>query len=155
MKKGFGLLEVMAASVVLAFMMLALTILQKGNRESIIRVRARDAASVIAQEMIDSISALGSASVKVVSEDTIFKKRAFEGKAGYVEMDYTVLLEVKPAEDLEQQIVDEKTNYMIAASGEPDYNLSVRHQLSKQINITVNWEFKKVNQSISISTVIR
>jgi Pyruvate/2-oxoacid:ferredoxin oxidoreductase gamma subunit len=155
MKKGFGLLEVMAASVALAFMMLALTILQKGNRESIIRIRARDAANVIAQEIIDSISALGSASVLAASEpDTIFKKRAFEGKAGYVEMEYTVLLEVRPAED-QEQTVNEQTDYMIAVSGDPDNNLSVRHQLSKQINVTVNWEFKKTNQSINMSTVIR
>ena len=62
-KSGFGLIEVLAAAVVLAFLLVGLNLMQKGNRESILRVRARDAANVVAQDIIDSISALGSASV--------------------------------------------------------------------------------------------
>jgi type II secretory pathway pseudopilin PulG len=157
MKKGFGILEVLVAAVVLGFMIVGLNALQKGNRESIIRVRARDVANVIAQETIDSLSALGSASVQVVVDpQPIIKTRAFEGKVGNVEMPYEVLVNVT---DALEQAVNNETDYTkaLAAAGSTggNANLKLERQFAKQVDITVSWKFKNSNQSINMSTVIK
>jgi hypothetical protein len=141
---------VLVAAVVLGFMIIGLNFLQKGNREGVIRVRARDAANVIAQEVIDSISALGTASV-VEGTRTCVKTRAFEGRVGNIEMQYDVLIDVKP--EASAQVVNDQTDYMISLSSSS--NLSVKHQFAKQVDITVGWKFKNSDQSINMSTVIR
>ncbi|MCL2102153.1 MAG: hypothetical protein FWH22_10635, partial [Fibromonadales bacterium] len=63
MKKGFGIIEVVAAAVVLAFLLVGLNIMQKGNREAVLRIRARDAAQIVAQDFLDSLNRLGVSSV--------------------------------------------------------------------------------------------
>jgi Tfp pilus assembly protein PilV len=155
-RKGFGLLEVLVAAVVLGFLIIGLNNLQKGNRESILRVRARDAANAIAQEVIDSLAALGPASVQANSNGySLDKKRVFDGEAGKVEMLYSINFIVTDATT--SQAAEEKTDYMKAleTSGNPD-NFSVKHQFAKQVEVTVNWNFKNNSkQSINMSSVIR
>jgi Tfp pilus assembly protein PilV len=158
-KSAFGLLEVIIASLVLAFMLIGFNILQKGNRESILRIRARDAANVIAQEMIDSISALGAASVQAGVYD-LSKTRVFTGSVTRklqdtmsVEMPYSIVVNVRDASQLDGSVVEEQTDYMIAAG--ISNNISVRHQFAKQVDITVNWAFKNSSQSINMSSIIR
>jgi len=168
LKRGFGLLEVLAAAVVLAFLLVGLSLLQKGNRESILRIRARDAANVVAQDIIDSISALGSASVpdnswsceganETSEEPSLCRERIFTGSTSRkmadtmgVKVLYSALVEVKAADEL--QVVDEKTDFMIAGGGS---GLDVGHRLSKQVDVTVNWKFKNSDQSINVSAVVR
>lgn len=171
MKKGFGLLEVLISAVVLGFLIIGLNTLQKGNRESILRVRARDAANAIAQDVIDSLAALGPASVQpgnyacdlsecIASEncrekrDYLCKKRVFDGGAGKVEMPYSIKLCVKDASS--SQTAEEQTDYMKALSNSGVGNFSVKHQFAKQVDVTVNWIFKNNSkQSINMSSVIR
>ncbi len=147
-KKGFGLLEVMIASVVLGFLLVGLNTMQKGNRESILRVRARDAASAIAQDAIDSLSTLGSAGVKDggCSLNQNCPKRSFVGTAGEVKIEYKVDVKVN---DNDEQKAKAETEYSKATG------MAVAHQFAKQIDVTVKWEFKNTPQSINVSSVIR
>lgn len=158
MKKGFGILEVIVAAVVLAFMILGLNTLQKGNRENILRVRARDMANTIAQDIIDSLSALGPASVVVTRQgecpavqnfEDLCRKRSFDGAAGNVSVDYAITIGV-PAVTNEQN-AENQTNYSKVSSS----SMVVAHQFAKQVDITVSWQFKKSPQSISVSSVIQ
>jgi len=163
-RNGFGLLEVMAAAVLLGFLIVGLTKLQTGNRESILRVRARDAASIIAQEVIDSISALGSASVKIgkrecSNNDTdLCRLRIFKGAAGDIAMNYKVMVDI--TEDQSQKVGNNSepgyltSNYIKATSSSGDA-LKVERLFAKRLEVTVNWDFKKTTQSINMSTVIR
>jgi len=171
MKRGFGLIEVIVAAIVLAFLLIALNIIQKGNRESILRVRARDAANVVAQEVIDSISSLGSASVPVntwacresegvAQEESLCRTRVFTGSVSRILKDtmnivmpYWVMVDVKPEDPL--QVVNEQTSYLAALAPGSSNMLSVRHQFAKHVEVTVNWKFKNSEQSINVSTVIR
>jgi len=175
MKRGFGLIEVLAAAVILGFLLIGLNTLQKGNRESILRVRARDAANVVAQDIIDSLSAIGSASVTVGErkcpndyDEThdLCRTRIFTGTPSKIlnnSMDipvqYRIAVDVKPAN--QNQVAEHKTEYQqaLATSGPSnsaaaDY-LNLSHQFAKQVEVTVNWKFKNSDQSINVSSVIR
>jgi prepilin-type N-terminal cleavage/methylation domain-containing protein len=153
MKRGFGLLEVLVAAVVLAFLLVGLNLLQKGNRESILRVRARDGANEVAQDIIDSISALGSASVKAGTcdvngtddERALCRERTFTGNVTVL---YSVTVDVKAP----LQVVNEETDFIKAGGGN---GLTVEHKLSKQVDVTVKWKFKNSNPSIEVSALVR
>jgi prepilin-type N-terminal cleavage/methylation domain-containing protein len=153
-KKGFGLLEVMAAAVVLGFLIVGLTQLQKGNRESILRVRARDAANFIAQHVLDSISAGGVKSLDksclmtppVVYEDNDYKY-IFEGKnTGKIETKYKVKVSCIP-------------NMYVASEDVSDYILSQgkngKDTISRSIEAEVSWLHKQSTQSIRMAKVVR
>lgn len=58
-KRGIGILEVMVAALVLGILYAAVSNLQKGNREALLRIRGRDGATEVAQNVIDSLGALG------------------------------------------------------------------------------------------------
>jgi len=167
-KSGFGLIEVLAAAVVFGFLFIGLNILQKGNREGVLRVRARDAANVIAQDVIDSISTLGFSSVvegtregKCPPIDTykdLCRTRAFDGETGSMKMDYAIT--VKVSEDPSQRVGDSKSeNYLtsdyIVANSSNSNALKMERMFAKRVEVTVNWEFKKTLQSINVSAVIR
>ena len=166
-KSGFGLIEVLAAAVVFGFLFIGLNILQKGNREGVLRVRARDAANVIAQDVIDSISARGIASLKSAprtgvcptpsnpeGENTdLCRIRDFKGEAGTVPIEYEVTVNVIPIPENSTQLVDDQTEY-IKALGNTS-NLSVKHQIAKQIDVTVKWKFKNSDQSINVSSLVK
>ncbi|MDR1811361.1 MAG: prepilin-type N-terminal cleavage/methylation domain-containing protein [Candidatus Fibromonas sp.] len=160
-KQGFGLMEVVIAAVVLGFMLIGLNTLQKGNREGILRVRARDAASSIAQNTIDSLAALGSAMVKVSDiPDTLSSTRFFEGGAGLVKIDYEVVVDVKKVKasnstaDLK---VGNSTAYTDFLQSNPntDPGFTLEDKLAKNVELTVSWDFKGSKQSINLSTVIK
>jgi type II secretory pathway pseudopilin PulG len=178
-RAGFGILEVLIAAVVLAFMILGLNTLQKGNRESILRVRARDAANVVAQEVIDSIFALGPASVALTPSGPregvckspsnpdgenldLCRPRVFKGATGDIKMEYEVSVNV--AKD-NSQIVgksaasgqpppDYLTSDYIVATNNPDA-ISVQRPFAKRVDVTVKWKFKNSNQSINVSTLVK
>jgi hypothetical protein len=151
MKKGFGILEVLAASVVLAFMLLGLNALQKGNREGIIRVRARDTANTIAQEVIDSIAALGPATVVAtgIPQNLPPITRKFKGAVGEIELKYDVTVSVDTASVVNSTTSNYQTsNYM----GSSNSNERI---FAKNVDVTVEWKFKNSDQSINMSTLIR
>ena len=48
--RGFGIIEILISIVVLGFLMTALLNLQLGNRDALLRIRARDGAVDVAQD---------------------------------------------------------------------------------------------------------
>ena len=61
-KRGFGIMEVMVAALVLGLLYAAICQLQKGNRDALLRIRGRDGATEVAQNVIDDLSSKGLAS---------------------------------------------------------------------------------------------
>ena len=55
-------MEVLVAALVLGILYAAVSNLQKGNRDALLRIRGRDGATEVAQNIIDSLGALGLAS---------------------------------------------------------------------------------------------
>jgi len=150
MKKGFGLLEVLAAAVVLGFLLVGLNTLQLGNREAILRIRARDAASDIAQEVIDSIR--GSASVAFgernceEGDEDLCRSRTFKNAT----VDYKIKVKIDTTAAQRSEI--ETTGY--ARNDNPD-RVKVEYQFAKQIDVTVKWLHRNTPQSINVSAVVR
>ena len=62
-KRGFGIVEALVAAAVLGFMYMAILHLQEGNHDALLRIRGRDGATEVAQNLIDSLGALGVASL--------------------------------------------------------------------------------------------
>ncbi len=166
---GFGIVEVLISAVILGFLLVALLNLQGGNRESLLRVRARDGAVAVAQETIDSLSALGLASLSnaallgepceegeecppkdcnesaglVVCEYP--KSRTWKGSPGPVPYDVTVdyTAEVTLSND---------TDYR---SSEASKFASENHLYAKRLDVKVSWKFKQSTQSVSMTGVVR
>ena len=67
-RKGFGIVEVLVSAIVLGFLYLALLNLQVGNRKALLRIRGRDAAVEVAQQVLDSLQANGVTALPVANE---------------------------------------------------------------------------------------
>ena len=52
-KKGFGITEVLISAMVLGLLYMAILHMQTGNREALLRIRGRDGAIEVAQQVID------------------------------------------------------------------------------------------------------
>ena len=59
-KAGFGIMEILISAAVLGFMIVALNLLQTSNRDSIIRIRTRDGAVAVSQEVLKNPSSTAS-----------------------------------------------------------------------------------------------
>ena len=163
-KQGFGIVEVLVAAAVLGFLYMALLNLQGGNREALLRIRGRDGATEVAQNIIDSLGALGIASL---SDDKLKNSegnvehtkllppvtRIWEGQPGAVTNKMTVTYAVEVT-------VSPDADYM---STTPSLLETSRHVYAKRLDVKVKWCFKcpdqqdtsKFNQSITVSGVIR
>jgi len=157
MKKGFGLLEVLVAAVVLGFMILGLNTLQKGNRDALLRVRARDAASFVAQHVLDSLGAVGLNSIvaeeqaKCNNQKLVFCEPAyiynFEGKPQLDKTKEGIKTNVKCS--VEVKLLD-STRVIDSTSFKKDTST-----YAKNLEATVSWNFKQSIQSIKIAKVVR
>ena len=165
-KQGFGIVEVLIAAAVLGFLYIAVLNLQTGNREALLRIRGRDGATEVAQNVIDSLGALGLASLsddKLTSNgaggltlaksdgttpDTIKIKREWKGQPGIIEntmsVDYKAVVSVSP-----------DAEYMSKATSQLLKTDSVKHVYAKRLDVKVSWQFKNSTQSITVSGVIR
>jgi len=156
MKKGFGLLEVLLAAVVLGFLIVGLNKLQSGNREAILRIRARDAANIIAQHVLDSLGTVGisdniSSGSKIIDNNE--REIVFESKTGEVPMKFTVLVEYLPTSSSSGNFIDIE-NDANAKSNLSSASVSGK-KIAKNIQTTVSWKFKTSTQSIKMSKVVR
>jgi len=160
MKKGFGILEVMIAAVVLGFLIIGLNKLQLGNREAVLRIRARDTANFIAQHVLDSLSSLGINSIKPENKANCNNQSlvycneaytyAFEGKnqinksstSGNITSEIPYTVEVKLLDN--NQSSQEKTNYT-----------TITNTYAKSLQATVKWKFKNSDQQIEMAKVVR
>lgn len=154
MKKGFGLLEVLIAAVVLGFLIVGLNKLQIGNREAVLRVRARDAANFIAQHVLDSLGAMGlnslvSSNGFIVNDQYTYD---FEGKPQMdksstgIKAPITYTVQVKLLRDIKSEEIP----------GYPSTYFPVTaNTYAKSLEATVSWEYRKSTQSIKVAKVVR
>jgi len=157
MKKGFGLLEVLVAAVVLGFFIVGLNNLQKGNREVILRVRARDAANFIAQHVLDSLGSLGINSIQQETKGGCGNKHLV-----YCEPTYTYYFEGKPQLNKNSAGIKTKIDYKVEvvlgaeqqARDSTNFN-TLTNIYAKSLEATVEWKFKGSPQSIQMAKVVR
>lgn len=146
-KSGFGIVEVLVAAAVLGFMYMAVLHMQTSNREALIRIRGRDGAVEVAQQVLDSLKTVGLASIpSQVDKDTSFTigdvSRSWDrGLGGQATVNYTPRITVAKTSDY-------------VATSESLFE-SVTHIYAKQVNVSVSWNFKGSTQSINVSAVIR
>jgi type II secretory pathway pseudopilin PulG len=164
MKKGFGILEVVVASLVLGFLMLGLLYLQIGNRETIIRIRARNAANFVAQQVLDSLGTVGINSLHakadcsdgnfVYCEDNYVY--SYVGKAGIVPLKYNVKVEL-----LEEDAAHSSRNSTGFTKAIRNENSMASERAgevntyNKILNATVSWKHRNSTQAISVGRVVR
>ena len=147
-KSGFGIIEIMVSIVVLGFLYVALGKLQVNNVESFKRIRDRDGAVEVAQQVLDELKAKGAAALPSSStEETVFTldtivRRWQLGSDGETVVPYVPTVTVLPTQNF---TAESGSNYQ-----------AVEHVYAKQVTISVQWSFKgSSNQSIKISGVVR
>ncbi|WP_295095904.1 type II secretion system protein [uncultured Fibrobacter sp.] len=164
-KKGFGITEVLISAVVLGLLYMAILHMQTGNREALLRIRGRDGAIEVAQQVIDSLNRIGIASIpdptshaegdegtideanNLVLELPAISRSWDRGEkvgGGQSTIAYTPTVTVSPVEDYTAKNVSYYTGVD-----------TIRHVYAKQVNVQVSWQFKGSTQSINMSTVIR
>lgn len=158
-KGGFGIVEILVASAVLGFMYIAILNMHGGNHDSLLRIRGRDGATEVAQNLIDSLSALGlanlydenlekdaSGNIKPIIIDPIV--RTWQAQPGAITNTITVnyRAEIKVSRDDEYAA---KNSSMLLGTN------SIEHVYAKRLDIMVSWKFKNSTQSISVSGVIK
>ncbi len=156
LKRGFGIVEVLVAAAVLGFLYMAVLNLQSGNRDALLRIRGRDGATEVAQNIIDSLGALGIASLtdaNLPTEDghivpiTISNiERVWKGQPGAtVDHDMKVVYNAEVT-------VSPDADYMTTTSTTLS---NVSHVYAKRLDVKVSWQFKSSTQSIVVSGIIR
>jgi hypothetical protein len=135
----------MVAAVVLGFLIVGLARLQSGNREVAIRIRTRDAAQIVAQQFLDSLSSIGISSIPTGSgsstKDYIWQgNQKKTGESGITStVRYTINANI--ADELESNEISKlKTE---------------KHVMAKKVDLEVRWDFKGSTQSISLSRIIK
>lgn len=154
-RRGFGIVEVMVSIVVLGFMYVALSKLQLGNHDAFLRIRGRDGAVEVAQQVMDYLKTVGVAAIpsdqnsittipgdgSVLAGIKPYSRSWARGLGGDVTVTYTPTVTVQPTKDYE-------------ATNASSYE-TVTHIYAKQVNVKIDWAFKGTTQSINVSGVIR
>ena len=155
LKRGFGIVEVLVAAAVLGFLYVAVLNLQGGNRDALLRIRGRDGATEVAQNIIDSLNSVGLASLsdeKLVNAEGELTpieikgiKRTWKAQPGAIQYDMTVTYDATV-------IVSRDSLYTAKSGSQYD---SASHMFAKRLDVKVSWPFKNSIQSINVSGVIR
>lgn len=147
-KAGIGIAEILVASAVLGFLLVALNNLQMSNRESVIRTRSRDAAIEISQEVLDSLSTIGVAALHgdgETNEITLTKHREWKGTPGIIEttskMDYTVKVVISLDSVFQNREISKFD--------------TTRHVFVKRLDVNVEWVQKGTPFSINVTGIVR
>jgi len=183
-KQGFGIVEVLIAAAVLGFLYTAVLNLHGGNHDALLSIRGRDGATEVAQNLIDSIGAMGIANLstnlsdKVVYDsetkkwylaksdgdtkapDTIWARRVWTGQPGLVTNTMVVYYAAVVSVSHDTVYMAKNTSRLLRDEEKRD---SIPHIYAKQLGVTVKWCFKcpdrrdptKFNRSIEISGVVR
>ena len=150
-KRGFGIVEVLVAAAVLGFLYMAVLNLQGSNRDALLRIRSRDGATEVAQNIIDSLGALGVARLSDASVGASGKisipniERVWKGQPGAIDHDMKVVYNAEVT-------VSHDADYM---SNNTTMLQSVQHVYAKRLDVKVSWRFKNSTQSITVSGVVR
>jgi type II secretory pathway pseudopilin PulG len=146
-KKGFGIVEILVAAAVLGFMYMAVLNLQGGNHDALLRIRGRDGAVEVAQQVLDSLKSVGIASIpSKADEETTFNvpsidRRWARGLGDSVTVTYSP-----------QVTVAATSNYTSQNASQFE---TLQHVYAKEVRVKVSWNFKGSTQSIEVSSVIR
>jgi len=146
-QKGFRIAGILVAVAVLGFMITATLKLQDGNHDVLLRIRGRDGAVEVAQQVLDSLKSMGVASIpSSENSDTTFVVPNIERKWARLTGDsaavtYTPQVTVEPTASRTAQNVSQFE--------------TIRHVYTKQVKVKVSWLFKGTTQSIEVSSVIR
>jgi len=164
-KSGFGIVEVLIAAAVLGFLYMAVLNLQSGNQDALLRIRGRDGATEVAQNLIDSLGSLGVGSLTdshltncddgadvycpcepgLTLPNKIIVSRTWKGQPGTIDHDmkveYTATVTVSPDAEYKAQ----NTSLLSTTS----------HVYAKRVDVKVCWHFKSAKPSIIVSGVIR
>lgn len=147
-KRGFGIMEVLVAMVVLGFLLTALIHLQNSNRNSLLRIRSRDGANMVAQSVIDSLSGVGAAMLPGDTTLNLSKERTWEGRPG-------LLSATGHKSTVRYDVVVGISNDSLYRSTEKSSYDSYTHIYAKRLNVKVSWAFKSSTQTIEVSGVVR
>jgi hypothetical protein len=122
--------------------------LQVGNRKALLRIRGRDAAVEVAQQVLDSLQANGVTDLPAANEgkpvvvDGLDYERTWERRQG--DKSYIVYkTQIKVLPDVEY-VTEDKTDLD-----------TISQVYAKNVVVTVSWPFNGSTQSIDISGVIR
>lgn len=146
-KKGFGIVEILVAAAVLGFMYMAILNLQGGNHDALLRIRGRDGAVEVAQQVLDSLKSVGIASIPSKDdEETVFdvpdiNRKWARGLGDSATVVYSSRVTVSATQDY--------------TSKDSSQYETIRHVYAKQVKVRVSWNFKGSVQSIEVSSVIR
>ena len=146
-KKGFGIVEILVAAAVLGFMYMAILNLQGGNHDALLRIRGRDGAVEVAQQVLDSLKSVGIASIPSKDdEETVFdvpdiNRKWARGLGDSATVVYSSRVTVSATQDY--------------TSKDSSQYETIRHVYAKQVKVRVSWNFKGSTQSIEVSSVIR
>ena len=149
-KKGFGIVEILVAAAVLGFMYMAVLNMHGGNHDALLRIRGRDGAVDVAQQVLDSLKSVGLAAIPSKDDEpTVFNvgpiERSWERSAkwggGSAKVTYTPQVTVEPTAD-----------YTTESTSQFE---TVQRVYAKQVKVKVSWNFKGTTQSIEVSSVIR
>jgi len=157
-KCGFGIVEVLIAAAVLGFLYVALLNLQGGNHDALLRIRGRDGATEVAQNLIDSLGALGIASLsdeKLKGSDGLLHPievhnivREWKGQPGTVTNTMKVVYDAEITVSPDADYMSKNTSLLFKTD-------SAAHVYAKRLDVKVSWQFKNSTQSITVSGVIR
>jgi hypothetical protein len=152
LKKGFGIMEVLVAALVLGFLYMALMNLQLGNRMTLLRIRGRDGAVETAQYVMDSLRTVGLPSLRSCEKNDDSEKncliqiekewaRGNRVGGGSASIKYDVQITVENEEDY---TAESKSKFE-----------TVNNIYAKRVVVKVEWPFNNSIQSIDVSGVIR
>ena len=148
-KKGFGIVEILVAAAVLGFMYMAILNMQGGNHDALLRIRGRDGAVDVAQQVLDSLKAIGIASIPSCSnpaQDTTYNVQDIDRKWARGLGDSATVT-------YHPEVTVSATNSY--TSQDVSQFETIQHIYAKQVKVKVSWNFKGSTQSIEVSSVLR
>lgn len=146
-KSGFGLVEVMVASLILGFLYLAILQMQVGMSSATLRIRGRDVAVEVAQEVLDDLKSKGASALNskdtestIIPMDTV--ERQVErgiGKGAVIKyVPEVTVFKTRPYESTNNSLLD-----------------TVDHVYAKHVNVKVSWKFHGSDLSVNVPGVIQ
>ena len=146
-KKGLGIVEILVAAAVLGFMYMAILNLQGGNHDALLRIRGRDGAVDVAQQVLDSLKSVGVEAIPSKAlTDTTFDVQDIDRKWARGLGD-SATVTYSP-----EVTVSATQNYTSTDASQYE---TIHHVYAKQVKVKVSWNFKGSTQSIEVSSVIR
>ena len=145
-KKSFGIVVILVVVALLGFSYMAIQNLG-GNRDALLRIRGRDGAVEVAQQVLDSLKSVGVDSIPSKAlADTTFNVQKINrkwarglGDSATVTYSSQVTVAATSSNSLQTPAPFEMASHIYA----------------KQVTVTVFWNFKGSKQSIEVSSVIR